>query len=146
MLQGHPVTILTDHQPLVACMSSLQTNQMMIRWQESISQLDITIEHIDGERNVIADALSRTYKESASPSLEQSLLSTDRTNSTPVLATTTSQHLTFNVPTSNTLPNSTTMPSQTTPSRRMSNTNDRYEDCDEYDPEDWELKINLESD
>ena len=66
--QGHPVTILTDQLPLVACMSSLQSNHMMIRWQESLSQLDITIEHIDGKKNVIADALSRTYKESPSAS------------------------------------------------------------------------------
>ena len=59
VLQGHPVTILTDHQPLVAFMSVLHTNQMMIRWQDSLSQLDSTIEHIDGRRNVIADPLSR---------------------------------------------------------------------------------------
>ena len=57
VLQGHPVTILMDHQPLVAFMSSLQTNQMMIRWQERLSQLDITIAHINGKKNVIADAL-----------------------------------------------------------------------------------------
>ena len=70
VLQGHPVIILTDHQPLVVFISSLQTNQIMIRWQERLSQLDITIEHIDGKKNVIADALSRTYKESPSPSSE----------------------------------------------------------------------------
>ena len=48
VLQVHPVTILTDHQPLVAFMSSLQTDQMIMRWQESLDQLDITIEQIDG--------------------------------------------------------------------------------------------------
>ena len=48
VLQAHPVTILTDHQPPVALMSFLQPNQMTIRWQESLSQLDITMEHIDG--------------------------------------------------------------------------------------------------
>ena len=37
VLQEHPVTSLTDHQPLVAFMSSLQTNQMMIRWHGSLS-------------------------------------------------------------------------------------------------------------
>ena len=146
VLQGHSVTILTDHQPLVAFMSSLQTNQMIIRWQESLSQLDMTIEHIDGKKNVIADALSRTYKESPSPSSEQSLLSTDHSNSTPVLPTITTQHLTLNLPTSTTLPCTTTMPSQTTPRRRMSNMTGRYEDTDEYNPEDWELKINTEYD
>ena len=73
VLQAHPIAILTDHQPLVACMFSLQTNQLMIMWQESLSQLDITIEHIDGKKNLIADALSRIHKESPSLSSEQSL-------------------------------------------------------------------------
>ena len=36
-LQGDLITILTDHQILVAFMSCLQTNHMMIRWQESLS-------------------------------------------------------------------------------------------------------------
>ena len=146
VLQGHPVTILTDHQLLVAFMSSLQTNQMMIRWQESLSQLDITIEHIHGNKNVIADALSRTYKESPSPYSKQSLLSMDYYNSTPVLPTTTSQHLTVILATSTTLPLTTTMPSQNTPRRRMSNMTDSYEDTDEYNPEHWEVTINSESD
>ena len=130
--------------PLVACMSSSQSTQMIIRWQDSLSQLDFTIEHIDGKKNVIADALSRTYKQSQSSSSDQSLLSTDHFNSTPVLPITTSQHLTVNFPTSTTLP-SITMPSQTTPRSRMSNMTGRYEDTDEYDPEGWELKINRES-
>ena len=149
VLRGHPVTILTDHQPLVGFMCSLQTNQMMIRWQESLRQLDITIEHIDGKKNVMADALSRTYKESSSPSSEQSLRSTDNSNSTPVLPTITSQHLTANLPTSTTLPTTlpiTTMPSQTTPRSRMSNMTGRYENTDKYDREDWELNVNTQSD
>ena len=111
VLQGHPVTTLTNHQPLVAFMSSLRTNEMMIRWQERLSQLHITIEHIDGKKNVIADALNRTYQESPSPSAEQSLLSTDYCNNTPVLPTITTEHLTVNFPTSTTLPFITTMPS-----------------------------------
>ena len=119
---------------------------MMIRWQASLGQLDITIEHIDGKKNVIADALSRTYQESPSPCSEQSPLSTVYYNSIPVLPTTTTQHLTVNLPTSTTLPLTTTMPSQTTPRRRMSNMTGRYEDTDEYDPKYWELKVNTESD
>ena len=146
VLQGHPVTILTDYQPLIPFMSSLQTNQMIIRWQESLSQLDINIEHIDGKKNVIADALSRTYKESPCPPSEQSPLSADHSNSTLVLPTITPQHLTVNVPMSTTLPFTTTMPSQPTPRRRMSNMSSRYETTDKYDPDDWELKINSESD
>ena len=98
LLQRHPVTLLTDYQPLVAFMSSLQTNPMIIRWQESLSQLDITIEHIDGKKNVIGDALSRTYKNSPCPSSEESLLSTDHSYNTPVLPTIATQHLTINLP------------------------------------------------
>ena len=146
MLQGHPVTILIDHQPLGTFMSSLHTTQMMIRWQESLGQPQITIEHMDGKKNVIADALSRTYQESPSPSSEQSLLSTDHSYSTPVLPTIAPQHLSDNLPTSTTLPLTTTMPSQTTPRRTMSNMTGRYENTEEYDPKDWELKINTESD
>ena len=62
VLQEYPVTILIDYQRLAVFMSSLQTNQIMIRWQESVSQLDITIEHIDCKKNVIVYALIRTYK------------------------------------------------------------------------------------
>ena len=103
------------------------------------------MEHIDGKKNVIADACSRTHKESPSPSSEQYLLSTEHCNSTPVLPTTTSQRLTVNLPMSTTLP-TTTMLSQTTLRRRMWNMTSRYEDTDEYDPEDWELEIHTESD
>ena len=51
-----------------------------------------------------------------------------------------------NLPTSTTLPFSSTMPSQTTPNRRMLNMTARDKDTVQYDPEDWELKINSESD
>ena len=84
-LQAHPVTILSDHQPLVGFMSSLQTNQILIRWQARLRQLDITIEHIGGKKNVIADAFSRTYKDFPFPTSELFLLSTVHSNSTQVL-------------------------------------------------------------
>src|SRR5437016_2714217 len=61
-LQGHKITIRTDHQALVSFMKNIQTNQMKRRWQEFMSQFDITLEHIKGEDNAIADLLSRAYK------------------------------------------------------------------------------------
>ena len=146
VLQWHPVSILTDHRPLVAFMSSLQTNQMMIRWQESPNQLDITMEHIDGKTNMIEDTLSQTYKDSVSSSSEQSLLSTDHTYSTPVLPTIATQDLSVTLPTSTTLHFTTSMPSQPTTRRRMSNMTGRCENTDEYDPEDLEHKVDTESD
>ena len=143
-LHWHSVTSLTDHQLLVACISSLQTNQIMLRWQESLSQLDITMEHIDHKTNVIADALSRTYTASPSASSKQSLLYTDHYNSTSVLPTITTHHLPLNLATSTTLPCTSIMRFQNRTRRAMSNITGRYEDSHEYDPEDWELKINTE--
>ena len=51
-------------------MTTWQDKQMKIRWQQVMSEFDITIEHIEGKENFIADTLSRagTYKGSASPS------------------------------------------------------------------------------
>src|SRR5205807_8922149 len=66
-LQGHKITIRTDHQALVSFMKNIQTNQMKRRWQEFMSQFDITLEHIKGEDNAIADLLSRAYKPQDSP-------------------------------------------------------------------------------
>ena len=146
VLRVHPVTIVTDHQQLVAYMSCQQTDQMMIRWQGKLSQLDITIEHMDRKKNVIADALSSTYKESPSASTKQSVLSTDHCNSTLVLPTTTTQYLPVKFATSTTLPSITTMPSQMRTIRRMSNMSGRNANTDAYQPEDWELKIHNECD
>src|SRR5438445_9263140 len=48
-------------------MKNIQTNQMKRRWQEFMSQFDITLEHIKGKDNAIADLLSRAYKPQDSP-------------------------------------------------------------------------------
>jgi len=68
-LQGHKVIVLTDHK-LLAFMTTWQDKQMKIRWQQVMSEFDITIEHIEGKENFIADTLSRagTYNGSAFPS------------------------------------------------------------------------------
>jgi len=69
-LQGHKVIVLTNHKPLVKFMTIWQDKQRKIKWQQVMSEFDITIEHIEGKDNFIADTLSRagTYKGSASPS------------------------------------------------------------------------------
>ena len=66
-LQGHKITIRTDHQALVSFMKNIQTNQMKRRWQEFMSQFDITLEHIKGENNAIADFLSRANARCSKP-------------------------------------------------------------------------------
>jgi len=67
-LQSYKVIVLTDHKPLVTFMTTWQDKKMKIRWQQVMSEFDITIEHIEGKENFIADTLSRagTYKGSAS--------------------------------------------------------------------------------
>ena len=48
VLEGQTVTIVTDHRPLLAFIKSLQTNPIMIWGQESLSQLHIAIEYLEG--------------------------------------------------------------------------------------------------
>jgi len=69
-LQGHKVIVLTDHKPLVTFITTWRDKQMKIRWQQVMSEFDITIEYIEGKENFIADTLSRagTYKGFASSS------------------------------------------------------------------------------
>ena len=61
VLQGHPVSIVTAHMPLTGLFKSPQTNFMLIRWRESLSQFDTTIARLEGTQYVIADTLSRIY-------------------------------------------------------------------------------------
>ena len=58
---GHPVTNVRDNRPLLRFTKSLQTNTVVITWQESLSQLDTSIEYLEGKKNTIADAVSRIY-------------------------------------------------------------------------------------
>ena len=69
-LQGYRVMVLTDHKLLVTFMTTWQDKQMNIRWQQLMSEFDMTIKYIEGKENFTPDTLSRagTYKGSASPS------------------------------------------------------------------------------
>jgi len=69
-LQSHKGIVLTVHKPLVTFMTTWQDKQIKIRWQQVMSEFDITIEHIEGKENFIADTVSRagTYRGSDPPS------------------------------------------------------------------------------
>lgn len=54
-----PVTIFTDHNPLVFLKSIQNPNQRLMRWSLFLQNYDLNIQHIKGSENVIADALSR---------------------------------------------------------------------------------------
>ena len=56
-------TIKTDHMPLIYLLKSPSTNRKIQTWALHISAYDCSIEHIKGEKNVIADLLSRMPSE-----------------------------------------------------------------------------------
>src|SRR5690606_22973672 len=61
ILSGTTFTILTDHKPLVSFKAQTDLRERQARWQAIIFQFDCTIKHIDGNKNYIADALSRIW-------------------------------------------------------------------------------------
>ena len=98
VLQGHSITIVTDHRQLLEFIKSRQTNTMLIRWQESLSQLDTTIEYLEGKKHTIAAALSRIHNPIKIPATRDSFSApNDRHSSTTQLPVKTN-HLTFPTP------------------------------------------------
>ena len=64
LLEGANVTIRTDHQPLLAKLTTVGSVPPLLprhsRWIERLSPFSLQYEHVSGSNNVIADALSRT--------------------------------------------------------------------------------------
>lgn len=56
-----PITVYTDHNPLVFLMRMSNSNQRLMRWSLIVQEYNIDIRHKKGADNVVADALSRTY-------------------------------------------------------------------------------------
>ena len=54
-----PITVYTDHNPLVFVHKMKNNNQRFLRWCLCFQEYDLSIQHIRGRENVIADALSR---------------------------------------------------------------------------------------
>ena len=54
-----PVTVYTDHNPLVFLNRARLTNQKLLRWSLFLQNFNLKIMHIKGSDNCIADALSR---------------------------------------------------------------------------------------
>ena len=99
VLYAHPITIVTDHRLLLGFMTSLLPNSMLSRWQESLSQLDTTIEYLEAMKNIIADAFSRIYNPIKIPPTRDSLSAADNRQSFTVQLPVITNHLTFPTPT-----------------------------------------------
>ncbi|KAL6490059.1 hypothetical protein MHYP_G00004040 [Metynnis hypsauchen] len=54
-----PVTVYTDHNPLVFLSRMYNQNQRLMRWSLIVQEYDLEIKHKKGSDNVVADALSR---------------------------------------------------------------------------------------
>lgn len=54
-----PVTVHSDHRPLVWLRQCTTANQRVLRWALALSEYDLQVEHIKGSENVLADLLSR---------------------------------------------------------------------------------------
>lgn len=55
----HPVVVFSDHNPLTFLSSLQNANQRLMRWALFLQPYNLTIRHIKGSENVMADALSR---------------------------------------------------------------------------------------
>ena len=139
LLQAHNVTIVTEHRPLLGFMKSLHTNPMLIRWQESLGQLDISIKYLESKKNIIADMLSMIDHAIKIPTPRDSTSSPDSRHSYTEQLPVTTNHLMFPTPylriplTINTS-SAATMPSQTNNRISAGNRIRRYE---EDEPEYW---------
>ena len=60
-LKGHPepISVLTDSSPLTFIHHMKSSNQRILRWSLALQEFNLSISHILGTNNVIADALSR---------------------------------------------------------------------------------------
>lgn len=56
-----PLTVHSDHRPLVWLRQCTTANQRVLRWALALSEYDIRVEHIKGSENVLADMLSRQF-------------------------------------------------------------------------------------
>ncbi|MCO5601812.1 hypothetical protein L7F22_055937 [Adiantum nelumboides] len=58
-LLGADFTVFTDHQSLRYFLSPKQLSEKQMRWANILSQFHFRIDHVQGQKNVVADALSR---------------------------------------------------------------------------------------
>ena len=61
---GHgPVTVHSDHRPLVWLRRCTTANQRVLRWALTLAEYDLEVKHISGAKNFLADMLSRQFSD-----------------------------------------------------------------------------------
>lgn len=58
-IDGHPVQVISDHQPLKWLFSLKSPSGRLIRWAMKLQNFDLRVDYTPGKANVIADTLSR---------------------------------------------------------------------------------------
>ncbi|GBM37612.1 Retrovirus-related Pol polyprotein from transposon 17.6 [Araneus ventricosus] len=58
-VEGAPITVVSDHQPLKWLLSLKSPTGRLARWSLQLQPYDLTVEYIPGKANVIVDMLSR---------------------------------------------------------------------------------------
>lgn len=56
-----PVTVYSDHRPLVWLRRCTTANQRVLRWALALAEYDLHVEHVKGSQNYLADMLSRQF-------------------------------------------------------------------------------------
>jgi hypothetical protein len=87
-LLGRPVTVRTDHRPLLFPLKLEFMRSRHHRWEEQLAQFDLHLTYREGRLNIVPDALSRRPDHKAEPPDDQPLLAVvSSLNPDPVLLT-----------------------------------------------------------
>src|SRR5258705_1271714 len=134
-LLGTKFTILTDHKAALAFRENNDVNDQHVRWQMLMSIFEFDMQHLDGKRNVLADALSRIYinPEKLPPftSISSASITMNKASTLPSPASPTPSTLSSTSHTSTSTPTSSTSTKTTKMQQFTSTTIDRsHTKCD----------------
>jgi hypothetical protein len=73
-LLGCPVTVRTDHRPLLFPLKLEFMRSRHHRWEEQLAQFDLNLTYREGRLNIVPDALSRRPDHKAEPPADQPVL------------------------------------------------------------------------
>ncbi|EPB65173.1 hypothetical protein ANCCEY_15764, partial [Ancylostoma ceylanicum] len=67
------IILHSDHKPLTFLLNKSKTHDNLARWMIELQSYNIKVVHIKGEKNTVADALSRVFEEKGetAPSVEE---------------------------------------------------------------------------